>query len=969
VSAANSTKGLTVSNPLTVGARPTKHAHLRRRPLVAAAAAIVVLVVSTVVALLATRSSGPSVSQQNRTLDVTDGPNRDQHVRIPTRLFVPATATAGRPAPAVILAHGFGGSLQESQGDALALARRGYVVLTYSARGFGGATGAIGLDSPDYDVVDVRALVDLLAARADVLHDGPGDPRVGISGPSYGGGISLLAAAYDHRIDAVAASITWNSLVSTFSPQAAASPDTGVFRSGWASIFFGLGSTSLSGAGAGAGAGGGAGGASGGRSGSASRSGAPGADSVCPGFVPEVCQAYADAQAAGRLTPSGSATLERSSVSSVIDRLRVPTLLMQGQNDTLFPLAQARTTADALRGAGVATKEVWLAGGHDGGFGGETARVRSLTGTWFDRWLRRDARIDTGPGLEAARVSGAGIRADPVAVGRRTTAVSLAGTKIAVNPPGGQPASLSGFPGLGAVSALAPQLSADLPGQAASFDGPTLTQPLELLGTPTASVRLTSTSGEAVLFAKLLDVSADGSTTLPYAQIAALRVSGLPRSGMGRSVSVTLPALTHRFAVGHHVRLSFGSTDLAYSGARTPALYTVSGGEGTGLVLPMSAAPLGGGLAPLALAGLGLLVLLLLGTAVALLRARRVRRDAVVTRAAAASVANRARPVAIRGLTKSFGGRRVVDQLDITVEHGQVVGLLGPNGAGKTTTLRMLLGLVLPDAGASSLFGTTVRPGSPALARVGTFIEGTGFVPTASGRQNLRDFWEAGGAPWWEAHWQEALEVAGLGDAVDRAVRTYSQGMRQRLALAQALLGRPDLVILDEPTNGLDPPQIVEVRRVIRELAERGTTVLLSSHQLSEVEQVCTHVVVMAKGRLVTTGTVAEVIGADRAVHVELPAEQIGSAAAVARDVRGVTAVEPDPTGMVVELDDAAGADRAELIARLVEAGVRVTGVTPRRALEQAFLDLVADGGEVSTVGVGAVAASEPSPEPAGASR
>ncbi len=135
-----------------------------------------------------------------------------------------------------------------------------------------------------------------------------------------------------------------------------------------------------------------------------------------------------------------------------------------------------------------------------------------------------------------------------------------------------------------------------------------------------------------------------------------------------------------------------------------------------------------------------------------------------------------------RGLTKSFGGRRVVDQLDLTVEHGQVVGLLGPNGAGKTTALRMLLGLVLPDAGTSSLFGTTVRPGSPALARVGTFIEGTGFVPTATGRQNLRDFWEAGGAPWSEAHWQEALEVAGLGDAVDRAVRTYSQGMRQRLA-------------------------------------------------------------------------------------------------------------------------------------------------------------------------------------------
>jgi len=951
-----------VSNRLTVGARPAKQDRLRRRPLVAAVAAIVVLVVGTVVALLAAPSSGPSVSQQNRTIDVTDGPKRDQHVRIPTRLFVPATASAARPAPAVILAHGFGGSLQESQGDALALVRRGYVVLTYSARGFGGATGAIGLDSPDYDVVDVRALVDLLAARSDVLHDGPGDPRVAISGPSYGGGISLLAAAYDHRIDAVAASITWNSLVSTFSPQAADNGDVGVFKSGWASLFFGLGSTTLGG-----GSAGGAGGASSGAApGRPSTGGA--ANPVCPGFVPEVCRAYADAQAAGRLTASGRATLERSSVSSVIDRLRVPTLLMQGQNDTLFPLAQARTTVTALRAAGVPTKEVWLAGGHDGGFGGETARVRSLTGTWFDRWLRRDARVDTGPGFEAARVAGSTIGTDPASIGRRTTTVPLTGTKVAVNPPGGQPASLSGFPGLGAVSALAPQLSADLPGQAATFDGPVLTQPLELLGTPIATVTVSSTGGEAVLFAKLLDVSADGSTTLPYAQIAPLRVSGLPTSGAGRTVTVTLPALTHRFAIGHHVRLALASTDLAYAGSRTPALYTVTG-TGAGLTLPVSPVPLGGGLAPLALAGLGLLVLLLVGGLVVLLRARRVRRDAVVARAAADGVAGRARPVEIRGLTKAYGGRTVVKDLDLTVEHGQVVGLLGPNGAGKTTTLRMLLGLVLPDSGTSSLFGTLVRPGSPALARVGTFIEGTGFVPQSTGRQNLRDFWEMGGTSWDDAHWEEALEVAGLGDAIDRPVRTYSQGMRQRLALAQALLGRPNLVILDEPTNGLDPPQIVEVRRVIRELAKRGTTVLLSSHQLSEVEQVCTHVVVMAKGRLVTTGTVAEVIGADRAVHVELPTDQIGSAAAVARDVRGVTAVEPDSTGMVVELDSDAGADRAELITRLVKAGVRVTGVTPRRALEQAFLDLVADGGDGSTTGVGAVAASVSSPEPAGASR
>jgi len=914
---------------------------LRRRPLLAVTGALVVLALLAVtVAVLTLRSNGPAVQEQARTLDITDGPRHDQHVRIPTRLFVPATATAARPAPAVILAHGFGGSLDESRGDALDLARHGYVVLTYSARGFGGATGKISLDSPDYDVVDVRALVDLLAARSDVLHDAPGDPRVGMAGPSYGGGISLLAAAYDHRIDSVAASITWNSLVSTFSPQAAATSDVGVFKSGWASLFFGLGSTTLAGAG-------------GTRAGGASGAAAP----VCPGFTPEVCAAYADAQAAGRLTPSGAATLARSSVASVIDRLKAPTLLMQGQNDTLFPLAQARTTADTLRRAGVPTKEVWLAGGHDGGFGDETTRVRSLTRTWFDRWLRRDARVKTGAGFEAARANSSTLVLDP-AQRIPTQTMALEGTKPAVNPPGGQPASLSGFPGLGAISGFAPQLSADLPGQAATFDGPTLTKPMDLLGTPTATVRLTSTSGEAVLFAKLIDVSADGSTSLPYSQIAALRVSNPPLVGQGRTVRVTLPALTHRFGIGHHMRLTFASTDLAYAGSRTPALYTVAGGTGTGLVLPLSPVPPGGGLAPLALAALGLLAVLLLGTAVALLRARRMRRDAATARAAPDSVAARARPVEIRGLTKAYGGRTVVDSLDITVENGQVVGLLGPNGAGKTTALRMLLGLVLPDAGGSSLFGTPVRPGSPALSRVGTFIEGTGFVPQATGRENLRDFWEAGGLPWSQAHADEALTVAGLGDAVDRPVRTYSQGMRQRLALAQAMLGEPDLVILDEPTNGLDPPQIVEVRRVIRELAARGTTVLLSSHLLAEVEQVCTHVVVMARGKLVTTGTVAEVIGADRAVHLELPADDAERAAAIARRVRGVTSVEPDPTGLVIELDADAGADRADLVAALVGAGVRVSAATPRRALEQAFLELVSDD-HMAGAGAGAAGAAD----------
>ena len=147
------------------------------------------------------------------------------------------------------------------------------------------------------------------------------------------------------------------------------------------------------------------------------------------------------------------------------------------------------------------------------------------------------------------------------------------------------------------------------------------------------------------------------------------------------------------------------------------------------------------------------------------------------------------------------------------------------------------------------------------LSRVGAFVEGAGFLPHLSGRANLELYWQATGRPAEDAHLEEALEIAGLGDALDRAVRTYSQGMRQRLAIAQAMLGLPDLLILDEPTNGLDPPQIREMREVMIRYAAAGRTVIVSSHLLSEVEQTCTHLVVMDRGRLVQAGPVAEIIG------------------------------------------------------------------------------------------------------------
>ena len=241
--------------------------------------------------------------------------------------------------------------------------------------------------------------------------------------------------------------------------------------------------------------------------------------------------------------------------------------------------------------------------------------------------------------------------------------------------------------------------------------------------------------------------------------------------------------------------------------------------------------------------------------------------------------------------------------MSFRVERGQVVGLLGPNGAGKTTALRVLVGLITPTSGVVHVFGEPIVPGASVLARLGAFIEGPGFLPHLSGRENLRLFWAATGRPAAEADFDTALEIAGLGSSVDRRVRTYSHGMKQRLGIAQAMLGLPELLVLDEPTNGLDPPQIAEMREVMKRYAETGRTVVVSSHLLAEVEQTCTHVVVMHKGRLVAAGSVNEIAGAG-----------------------GTQLAVDDPT-------------RAASV--LAGAGITATLVPARRALEDVFLDLI----------------------------
>ena len=293
--------------------------------------------------------------------------------------------------------------------------------------------------------------------------------------------------------------------------------------------------------------------------------------------------------------------------------------------------------------------------------------------------------------------------------------------------------------------------------------------------------------------------------------------------------------------------------------------------------------------------------------------------------------------IEVAGLTKDFGAVRAVDDVSFRVGHGEVCGLLGPNGAGKTTTLRVLVGLLRPTAGRAGLLGVPMTPSNPVLARVGTMIEHSDFVPFLTGMRNLQIHWQEAGGKFADADVDEALTVAGLGDAINRKVKTYSQGMRQRLGIARALLGRPEVLVLDEPTNGLDPAEMREIRDLIRRLAARGATILLSSHLLSEVEQVCSHVVVMDRGKLVAAGTMAELTAATGSAYFGV--DNVELARQVLAAYAGVRAVRPQPPGLLVDLD---GVPRSDLVAALVDADVGVDTVESTHRLEDAFLGLLA---------------------------
>jgi ABC-2 type transport system ATP-binding protein len=920
---------------------------------------------------------------QTRELSLTgaQGPDDNAPVRLDATLYLPEQT----PAPAVIVAHGFGGSKQSVDGDARELAQRGFVALAYSARGFGRSEGQIGLNSIDYEVADASRIVDWLGEQPEVTQDAADDPKVGVTGGSYGGSLSLLLAGTDKRVDALAPTITYNDLSQALLPNSATTDGTvpatpaanafgadGVFKRSWAGIFFssGMGGGGLSDPSADAieegdedddiDAPSGGDTAPAGEASTQQAQGGAGAPPVdtgnpCGKFREEFCLAYAEVATNGRASQQTVELLKSVSPVEVTKNITQPTMLVQGEQDTLFGLDQADANARQIASAGGKVKVVWYTGGHDGGKPGPELRQEIID--WFDFHLR-DQGTDPGEGMEyavqgALRVQGAPsvrtVSTDtyPGLAGGSTTdrrPVRIYGPEqTIVNPPGGNPASISSLPGLGAIigssSRLVNQVAIDMPGQAARFSSRPLSSQLLIAGSSTVRLRVSAVPNAgppaqdgAVLFAKLYDVGTQGARVLPGSAVSAFRVPALPADGTPVEVTVTLPGIVRPIETDRRIELVVSTTDQSYATPTQAAAYRVSIADDAVVETPVvsgtrsDSGPPAGPLVGIAIV-LGIVVLAAVWGA--LRRRRATDLDPSLTGV----------PLVIDGLSKKYPGDvTAVDDLSFRVEAGQVLGLLGPNGAGKTTSLRMVMGLIQPTGGNIRVFGHKVYSGAPVLSRIGSFVEGAGFLPHLSGKANLELYWAATGRPPSKAHVEEALEIAGLGNAVHRRVRTYSQGMRQRLAIAQAMLGLPDLLILDEPTNGLDPPQIHQMRAVLRRYASTGRTVVVSSHLLAEVEQTCDHVVVMHHGKLVASGRVEDIVGGggETTFRVDRPED----AASVLRSVKGVEDVEIDGDQVHADLD---GLPRAEALAKLVGAGVAVEQAGPRRRLEDAFLALVGE--------------------------
>ena len=758
-------------------------------------------------------------------------------VNIDTSLLLPQKL----PAPAILLAHGFGGSKDSVIAEAKFYQERGYVVMTWTARGFGKSTGQITMNSTDAEISDIRLLISALSKNKSVIQDGSGDPRVGIAGASYGGAAALMTAALDKRIDAVIADITWSDMQQALFPQSAVGvTEPGPFKKIWTGTFFALATLQSAYLG------------------------------ECGALANQWCAAYKNAVLNGAPSPQESQLLRSISPISYISSIKVPTLLSQGQADSLFPLNQSSEIAQVLKKNSVPVAMIWHASGHDGG-ANESKFLQEQYLQWFDKNLR-DKKINF-PAFQFTKVKGSISLQDstviPKTYAAQTLPIAAEYQKMPLLPQpaalaypvGGIPGAISALPGIGSAGSLVATVASNvagfspafIPGQSGFLESAELEKPISILGASRITVRVTSTTGNATLFFSVVTKSPSGAITQPNGIVAPVRLTNIPADG--KVITVQLPAVILDAAIGDKVAVGISSTDQGYELPKSPAFYTITALSPLEypVVAAFSATSSGHNILwPL----LALFTLIAAGVFVYIKRPHpslEVRDDKYL--------------VEVENLSKTYkDGYRAVDDLSFTVSRGQVVGLLGPNGAGKTTTLRMLMGLIFPTQGSIYMNGKAVYPGSPALSNLGSFVEGPGFLPHLSGRENLDLYWRSIGRTC-DNHLDEVVTITKLGTALDKKVRSYSQGMRQRLAIAQAMLGMPDLLVLDEPTNGLDPQQIAEMRQVLKSYAKTGRTVIVSSHLLAEVQQTCSHVVLMHRGKLIAFGPMKKILTKNRQSH------------------------------------------------------------------------------------------------------
>jgi ABC-2 type transport system ATP-binding protein len=446
-------------------------------------------------------TSGPGISVTE--VVVTGTPENGRQVELDASLYQPADL----PAPAVLLSQGFGGDKSSLDDEARTLAEHGYIVLAYSARGFGTSGGLIHFASPQYEVRDGRKLITFLAGLSDVATAADGRPQIATAGASYGGALSLLIAAADQRVGAVAADITWHNLAAALFPNAAGRPP-GVFKKLWAGQLF-------------------AGALPQPEPGGADEPDRPrqnaGSATGCGRFAPDVCAAYQASATAGAPTPAMTRLMRQASPASVLDRLAVPTLLTQGEEDSLFPLSEAAANARQLAAHDTPVRVVWREGGHDTGGGDDAATDAAIA--WFDdvfggrspaveqpfRFVEQNGVVSAATGDAAQQTLEADGYPGIAGVDVRTATVEVAGPpQVAIAPPDGSPAAITSVPGLSALGPLVTRalgLLPAAPGQTASFSSARLPDSVLIVGAPTVRVTVTQAadrSGYEALLKEML---------------------------------------------------------------------------------------------------------------------------------------------------------------------------------------------------------------------------------------------------------------------------------------------------------------------------------------------------------------------------------------------------------------------------------------------------------------------------------